>query len=228
MNPTLNEGLPPFLAPGAGLNSGFMMPQVTAAALVSENKVLSHPASVDSITTSGNKEDYVSMGMTAANKLLRVVANTRNVLAIEALAAAQALDFRAPLKTSKRGEAAHAAIRSVSPPFTEDRIFTPDIEHVAASDRQRQAGRSVAVESCFAFRFSLFALRFRFPLRRAVIPSEDCHLLTLSSRARTSVRSKLCHPERSAAKSRDLRFAPWQLSSRAQPAFVQRNRGFRG
>ncbi len=70
VNPALNEGLPPFLAPGAGLNSGFMMPQVTAAALVSENKVLSHPASVDSITTSGNKEDFVSMGMTAANKLL--------------------------------------------------------------------------------------------------------------------------------------------------------------
>src|ERR1035438_6653821 len=76
----------PFLAPGAGLNSGFMMPQVTAAALVSENKVLAHPASVDSITTSGNQEDYVSMGMIAANKLLRVVTNTRNVLAIEALA----------------------------------------------------------------------------------------------------------------------------------------------
>jgi histidine ammonia-lyase len=77
VNPALNEGLPPFLAPTAGLNSGFMMPQVTAAALVSENKVLAHPASVDSITTSGNKEDYVSMGMTAALKLRRVVDNTR-------------------------------------------------------------------------------------------------------------------------------------------------------
>ncbi len=131
VNPMLNEGLPAFLAPGAGLNSGFMMPQVTAAALVSENKVLSHPASVDSITTSGNKEDYVSMGMTAANKLLRVVTNTRNVLAIEALAAAQALDFRAPLTTSKRGQAAFAAIRSIAPAFLEDRIFTPDIERVA-------------------------------------------------------------------------------------------------
>jgi histidine ammonia-lyase len=131
VNPTLNEGLPPFLAPGAGLNSGFMMPQVTAAALVSENKVLSHPASADSITTSGNKEDYVSMGMNAANKLLRVVTNTRYVLAIEALAAAQALDFRAPLKTSKRGQMAHAAIRSVSPTITEDRVFSPDFERVA-------------------------------------------------------------------------------------------------
>ncbi|MFZ2011950.1 MAG: histidine ammonia-lyase, partial [Candidatus Sulfotelmatobacter sp.] len=90
VNPALSEGLPPFLAQGAGLNSGFMMPQVTAAALVSENKVLAHPASVDSITTSGNKEDYVSMGMTAAIKLKRIVENTRNVLAIEAMAVAQA------------------------------------------------------------------------------------------------------------------------------------------
>src|SRR5712664_356441 len=113
VNPALNEGLPPFLAPAAGLNSGFMMPQVTAAALVSENKVLAHPASVDSITTSGNKEDYVSMGMTAATKLKRIVQNTRNVLAIEAMAAAQAIDFLAPLKTSKRGQAAHATIRVV-------------------------------------------------------------------------------------------------------------------
>ena len=131
VNPALNEELPPFLAPGAGLNSGFMMPQVTAAALVSENKVWSHPASVDSITTSGNKEDFVSMGMTAANKLLRVVDNTRNVLAIEALAVAQALDFRAPLKTGKRGQAAYAAIRSVSPAVSQDRILTQDFRRVA-------------------------------------------------------------------------------------------------
>ena len=132
VNPSLNEGLPAFLAPGAGLHSGFMMPQVTAAALVNENKVLSHPASVDSITTSGNKEDYVSMGMTSANKLLRVVTNTRNVLAIEALAAAQALDFRAPLESSKRAEAAKAAIRAVSPPVTEDRVFAGDFAKLAA------------------------------------------------------------------------------------------------
>ncbi len=131
VNPSLNEDLPPFLAPGAGLNSGFMMPQVTAAALVSENKVWSHPASVDSITTSGNKEDFVSMGMTAANKLLRVIENTRNVLTIEALAVAQALDFRAPLKTSKRGQTAHAAIRAVSPAISEDRILTQDFARVA-------------------------------------------------------------------------------------------------
>jgi len=109
-----------------------MMPQVTAAALVSENKVLSHPASVDSISTSGNKEDFVSMGMTSANKLLRVVTNTRNVLAIEALAAAQALNFRAPLETSKRAQAAQSAIRAVSTPITADRVLTGDFAKVAA------------------------------------------------------------------------------------------------
>jgi histidine ammonia-lyase len=131
VNPALSEGLPPFLAQGAGLNSGFMMPQVTAAALVSENKVLSHPASVDSITTSGNKEDYVSMGMTAANKLKRVVENTRNVLAIEAMAVAQAIDFLAPLKTSKRGQAAHAAIRSVCATVDKDRVMYKDFARIA-------------------------------------------------------------------------------------------------
>ena len=131
VNPALSEGLPPFLAPGAGLNSGFMLPQVTAAALVSENKVLAHPASVDSITTSGNKEDYVSMGMTAALKLRRVLDNTRNVLAIEAMAAAQALDFLAPLKPSKRGQAAHAAIRAACPPIDKDRVMYADHARVA-------------------------------------------------------------------------------------------------
>ena len=131
VNPALNEGLPPFLAPDAGLNSGFMMPQVTAAALVSENKVLAHPASVDSITTSGNKEDYVSMGMTAALKLRRIVENTRNVLAIEAIAAAQALDFVAPLKTSPRAQRAQQAIRSVCAPMNHDRAMYPDFARVA-------------------------------------------------------------------------------------------------
>jgi histidine ammonia-lyase len=142
VNPALSEGLPPFLAQGAGLNSGFMLPQVTAAALASENKVLAHPASVDSITTSGNKEDYVSMGMTAANKLKRVVENTRNVLAIEAMAVAQAIDFLAPLKTSKRGQAAHAAIRAVCPTVDKDRVMYKDFAQLAqliASGKVAQA-----------------------------------------------------------------------------------------
>ena len=131
VNPSLNEDLPPFLAPGAGLNSGLMMAQVTAAALVNENRVLAYPASVDSITTSGNKEDYVSMGMTSANKLQRVVTNTQNVLAIEAMAVAQAIDFLAPLKANKRGQAAHAAIRKVSPRVTEDRILSNDFARLS-------------------------------------------------------------------------------------------------
>ena len=131
VNPQLNEGLPPFLAPEPGLNSGFMMPQVTAAALVSENKVLAHPASVDSITTSGNKEDYVSMGMTAAIKLQRIVRNTRNVLAIEAMAAAQALDLLAPLKPSKPAQQALAAIRGVVAFAPKDRVFADDFGALA-------------------------------------------------------------------------------------------------
>ena len=131
VNPALSEGLPPFLAPGAGMNSGFMMPQVTAAALVSENKVLAHPASVDSITTSGNKEDFVSMGMTAANKLKKVVENTRNTLAIEAIAAAQAVDFLAPLKTSKPLQQAHASIRAVCATMDKDRVMYQDFARIA-------------------------------------------------------------------------------------------------
>ncbi|HEY2115352.1 MAG TPA: histidine ammonia-lyase [Candidatus Angelobacter sp.] len=131
VNPALNEGLPPFLAPDAGINSGFMMPQVTAAALASENKGLAHPASVDSITTSGNKEDYVSMGMAAAIKLKRVIANATNVLAIEACAAAQALDFLAPLKSSQPLQQAYGAIRKVSPKIEHDRVFADDFAKLA-------------------------------------------------------------------------------------------------
>jgi histidine ammonia-lyase len=108
-----------------------MMAQVTAAALVSENKVLAHPASVDSITTSGNKEDYVSMGMTGAIKLKKILANALYVLAIEAIAAAQALDFLAPLKPGKRAQQAMAAIRAVSPPLEHDRSLAPDFARVA-------------------------------------------------------------------------------------------------
>ncbi|HEY1465231.1 MAG TPA: histidine ammonia-lyase [Terriglobales bacterium] len=132
VNPSLNEGLPPFLAGDAGLNSGFMMAQVTAAALASENKVLAHPASVDSITTSGNKEDYVSMGMTGALKLRKIVTNTRNVLAIEAMASAQALDFLAPMKTSRLGQIAHKEIRAVSPRVEKDRVLSGDFARIAA------------------------------------------------------------------------------------------------
>jgi histidine ammonia-lyase len=127
VNPALNEGLPPFLGGHAGLESGLMMVQVTAAALVAENRVLAHPASTGSITTSGNKEDFVSMGMTSALKLQRIVRNTRAVLAIEALAAARALDLLGPLKSSPVLETVRARIRSVSPPIDGDRPWHRDI-----------------------------------------------------------------------------------------------------
>jgi len=127
VNPALNEHLPAFLAGNPGLESGLMMAQVTAAALVAENRVLAHPASTGSITTSGNKEDFVSMGMTSALKLQRVVRNTRNVLAIEALAASRALDLLAPLKTSPVLEDMRNAIRRVAPTITADRPFYRDI-----------------------------------------------------------------------------------------------------
>jgi histidine ammonia-lyase len=132
VNPALNEHLPAFLAGNPGLESGLMMAQVTAAALVAENRVLAHPASTGSITTSGNKEDFVSMGMTSALKLQRVVRNTRNVLAIETLTAARALDLLAPLRTSPRLEEARTAIRAAAPPITQDRPFYQDIKQLEA------------------------------------------------------------------------------------------------
>ncbi|MDX1582918.1 MAG: aromatic amino acid lyase, partial [Thermoanaerobaculia bacterium] len=110
-----------------GLNSGFMIAQVTAAALVAESRAISHPASVDSIPTSANKEDHVSMGPTAAWKLERISRNLQSVLAIEALCAAQAVDLRRPLKTSEGLERIHARIREVVPVMTEDRFLHDDL-----------------------------------------------------------------------------------------------------
>lgn len=127
VNPDLSEGLKPFLVDGGGLNSGFMIAQYVAAALVSENKVLCHPASVDSIPTSANQEDHNSMGSIAALKLLQVLENARNVVAIEALCAAQALDFKAPLRPGKGSRAAHQAIRAVVPRLAGDRILSDDV-----------------------------------------------------------------------------------------------------
>ena len=126
VNPDLS-GLPAFLVKERGLNSGFMILQVTAAALASENKAFSHPASVDSIPTSANQEDHVSMGVTAARKTIEVASNLANILAIELLAAAQALEFRRPLTTSIALEAVHALLRTRVLPYEEDRVHYPDI-----------------------------------------------------------------------------------------------------
>lgn len=127
VNPQLSSGLPPFLAPDSGLNSGFMIAQVSAAALVSENKVLAHPASVDSIPSSAGREDHVSMGAAAALKFATIVDHVRTVLAIELLCAAQGIDLRRPLRTSRPLEAVHACIRAVVPPMNVDRAIYPDI-----------------------------------------------------------------------------------------------------
>src|SRR5579872_2078421 len=131
VNPALNEELPPFLTNHAGLESGFMMLQVTAAALVGENRVLAHPASTGSITTSGNKEDFVSMGMTSALKLKQVVRNARQVLAIELLSAVRALDFLRPLRSSPAIEGIRDRFKQICPPWTEDQPMSNKIERAS-------------------------------------------------------------------------------------------------
>jgi histidine ammonia-lyase len=130
VNPTLS-GLPAFLTRDGGLQSGLMIAHVTAAALASENKTLAHPASVDSIPTSANKEDHVSMGVTAARKAARAVANTRRILAVELLAACQALEFHRPLRTSDALEAVHGRVRAHVAPYEQDRVLSDDIEALA-------------------------------------------------------------------------------------------------
>jgi histidine ammonia-lyase len=135
VSPQLSE-LPAFLARDPGLHSGLMIAQYTAAALVSECKTLSHPASVDSIPTSAEKEDHVSMGMTAACKAARVLRNVEHVVAIEILAAAQAIEFLRPLRTTDALEAVHARVRAVSPAVEADRALGSDIEAVAALVRE--------------------------------------------------------------------------------------------
>lgn len=132
VDPATNEGLPAFLVPTelAGANSGMMIVQYTAAALVSENKVLAHPASVDSIPTSANQEDHVSMGTISARKAHQILENTRNVLAIELLCAAQAAEFRRPLRLSPKTEHIYELIREVVPALTRDRVLYIDIEAV--------------------------------------------------------------------------------------------------
>lgn len=141
VNPALNEGLHPFLADHPGLESGLMMAQVTAAALVAENRVLANPASPGSITTSGNKEDFVSMGMTAALKLKQIVENTRLVMAIEALAAARALDALAPIRSSPEIEAVRERLRRVAPARAGDAPLSGDIGAVAEEFLPRPGAR---------------------------------------------------------------------------------------
>jgi histidine ammonia-lyase len=132
MTNPLTSMLPAFLTPEPGLNSGFMIAQVTAAALTSENKALAAPHSVDSISTSGNQEDYVSMGMSGARRLERMLVNLRHTIAIELLCACQGIDLLAPLQTGTLAKKAYAAVRAKSAKLTEDRPLASDIEAVAA------------------------------------------------------------------------------------------------
>jgi histidine ammonia-lyase len=131
MTNPLTSMLPAFLTPEPGLNSGFMIAQVTAAALTSENKALATPHSVDSISTSGNQEDYVSMGMSGARRLERMLANLRSILAIELLCACQGIDLLAPLKTGKISTKAYDAVRATSPKVIEDRALASEISAVS-------------------------------------------------------------------------------------------------
>jgi histidine ammonia-lyase len=135
LNPDINEGLPAFLSADPGLSSGFMIAQIVAAALINECQVLSHPSSTGSIPTDGGKEDHVSMGMTGAIKLRQIVEHAERVLAIELMCAAQALEFRRPLKSSARIEEAHDEVRKVVPRLEKDRVLAPDIEALAKAIR---------------------------------------------------------------------------------------------
>jgi histidine ammonia-lyase len=139
-NPDKSEGLPAFLAQRPGVESGFMIAHVAAASLVNEARVLAHPASVDNITTSGGKEDHVSMGMTSALKLRSIVDLAENLLAIELLAAAQGLEHRRPLKAGRGVERAFAAVRKLTPPLTQDRPLSGDIARVAEAIRRGDFG----------------------------------------------------------------------------------------
>jgi histidine ammonia-lyase len=146
VNPNLSDGLPAFLTTDGGLNSGFMIPQYVAASLVSENKVLAHPASVDSIPTSAAQEDHVSMGNTSGIKAWQVLANVERALAIELLAGAQGVEFHAPLEPGVGVRAARASVRELSPRLREDRALAPDIETVAAAIRDGSLVAAVEAE----------------------------------------------------------------------------------
>ena len=136
VDPDKSEGLPAFLARQPGLESGFMTAHVAAASLVNEARVLAHPASIDNITTSGGKEDHVSMGMTSALKLRSIIDLAENLLAIELLAAAEGLEHRRPLKSGAGVERAFAIVRKLAPPLTQDRPLANDIARVAEAIRR--------------------------------------------------------------------------------------------
>ena len=135
VNPDMNEGLPAFLARRPGMESGFMIAHVSAAALLNEAKVLAHPSSIDNVPTSGGKEDHVSMGMTGALKFRAIIDLAENLVAIELLAGAEGLEQRRPLKGGVGVERAFAAVRKIARPLTQDRPLSGDIARVAEAIR---------------------------------------------------------------------------------------------
>ena len=146
VDPTLSHDLPPFLTPDPGLNSGYMIAEVTTAALMSENKHLAHPCSTDSTPTSANQEDHVSMAAHGARRLLRMNANLSVILGVEALCAAQGIDFRAPLRTAPRLQAGIDALRAQAPTLDQDRYLAPEIEAAAGLVRDGVLARAAGLE----------------------------------------------------------------------------------
>ena len=142
------SGLPAFLTPDSGVNSGLMIPQVTAAALVSENKCLAYPASVDSIPTSAGQEDHVSMGPIAARKAAQIARNAAGVIAVELMAGAEGIDYHAPLKTSPKLQSVHAAVRKLSPHFTADRYWADEMSALQSAVLAGEIGPSEFLLDC--------------------------------------------------------------------------------
>ena len=149
LNPDINENLPAFLSPQAGLSSGFMIAQIVAAALINECQVLAHPSSSGSIPTSGGKEDHVSMGMTGALKLRQIVENAERIVGIELMCAAQGVEFRQPLAPSREIGRAYAVVREVVPRLEADRVLGPEIEAMAAAVRAGRFDAWCGIEDSF-------------------------------------------------------------------------------
>ncbi|MEY8842677.1 aromatic amino acid lyase, partial [Cribrihabitans sp. XS_ASV171] len=146
VDPALSHDLPPFLTPEPGLNSGYMIAEVTTAALMSENKHLANPCSTDSTPTSANQEDHVSMAAHGARRLARMVENLSVILGVEALCAAQGVEARAPLRTSPALQDVIVALRDVVPSLAEDRYMAPDLEKAAALMREGALSRAAGLE----------------------------------------------------------------------------------
>jgi histidine ammonia-lyase len=192
VNPVLSE-LPAFLVREGGLNSGFMIAHCTAASLVSENKVLCHPSSVDSLSTSAGTEDHVSMGGFSARKALQVVANVERVIAIELLAACQAIEFLRPLKTTVPLEEVYRTVRAVVRPWDKDRYMAPDIEAVTNLLKDGKIWNCVkGLALSIAGIGRLCGKRVIYCFKRATVSDIKCPFETFHSRSCTSD-SANCH-----------------------------------